>query len=162
VTVAGIFVVVPSFRRSWKVLPFMDVSIICSENMAVTLIAGATSDSLALGMVLTTLGSSVSEEPPAPILATLQVPHLQVHIQHQVLAPFREILERDLAAQLSVGRTATADRVAAGTERVVIHARVRILARLLQREKPSEDRRIALGGHAAVVVESDVARNAVR
>lgn len=92
----------------------------------------------------------------------LQVPQLLVHVQHQVLAPLREILERDLAAQFSVGRTATAQRIAAGTEWVIVHAHVRILARPLQREKPREDHRVALGGHAAEVVESDVARDSSR
>jgi hypothetical protein len=54
-------VVVPSLRRSLKVLPFMEVSIIFSEKVAVTSIVGTTSVLLALRMVLTTLGGSVSE-----------------------------------------------------------------------------------------------------
>jgi hypothetical protein len=45
-------------------------------------------------------------------------PGSEVHVQHQVLAPLREILERDLASKLSVGRTAPAHRAAAGTESV--------------------------------------------
>jgi hypothetical protein len=59
-------------------------------------------------------------------------------------------------------RTATAHRVASGTEWVIVHTQVQILARLLQREKPREYGRVAFGGHAAVVIESDVVRNAVR
>jgi hypothetical protein len=52
---------------------------------------------------------------PAPNFVTLQVPHFLVHVQHQVLALLREILERDLASQLAVGRTAPAHLVATGT-----------------------------------------------
>ena len=100
--------------------------------------------------------------PPAPGFVTLQVPHLPVGVQHQSPATLREIPERGRAAQLSVGRTATAQRVATGTEWVAIHAQVEILARLLQQEKPREYCRVALSGHAAVVIESDVVRNAVR
>ena len=85
-----------------------------------------------------------------------------VYVQHQVLATLRKILERDLASQFPVRQTATAHRVAAGTEWIIVHAHVQILARLLQREKPREHRRVAFGGHAAVVVESDVARDSIR
>ena len=100
--------------------------------------------------------------PPAPDFETLQVPHLLVHVQHQVLATLRKIPERDLASQFPVRRTATAHRVAAGTEWIIVHAHVRILSRPFQREKSCENRRVAFGGHAAIVVGSDVARNAVR
>jgi hypothetical protein len=85
-----------------------------------------------------------------------------VHVQHQVLATLRKIPERDLASQFPVRRTASAHRVAAGTEWIIVHAHVQILSRLLQREKPREHRCVALGGHAAVVVESDVARDSIR
>jgi hypothetical protein len=100
--------------------------------------------------------------PPAPDFVTLQVPHRPVHVQHQVLATLRKIPERDLASQFPVRRTASAHRVAAGTQWIIVHAHVQILSRLLQREKPRGHRRVALGGHAAVVVESDVARDSIR
>jgi hypothetical protein len=100
--------------------------------------------------------------PLVPEFITLQVPHLAVSIKHQALAALREVSELDPATQLPVRRPATADGVAAGTERVVIHAYVEVLARLLYGEKAGEYRRLAFGGHAAVVVESDVARNAAR
>src|SRR5215208_2295125 len=94
---------------------------------------------------------------------TLQDPHVLVHVQHQSPAPLRKIPERGRATHLSVGRTATAHRVTTGTERVIIHAYVQILTRLLQREKLCEDSRVALGGHAAVViVESETARASIR
>jgi hypothetical protein len=64
--------------------------------------------------------------------------------------------------QLSVRRAATADHVALDTEWILTHAHVEILARLLQREKPREYRRVAFGGHAAVIIESDVARDTIR
>src|SRR5687768_7818945 len=99
--------------------------------------------------------------PRKPRFVTLQVPHLMVHVQHQVLATLRKILERDLASQFPVRRTATAHRVAARTEWIIVHAHVRILSRPFQREKPCELRRVAFGGHAAVV-ESDVARYSIR
>src|SRR5918998_1248669 len=87
--------------------------------------------------------------PRKPRFVTLQVPHLMVHVQHQVLATLRKIPERDLASQFPVRRTATAHRVAAGTEWIIVHAHVRILSRPFQREKPlrktslSVSRRIA-------------------
>ena len=56
---------------------------------------------------------------PVPGFVTLQVPQLLVHVQHQVLATLRKIPERDLASQFPVRRTATAHRVAAGTEWVI-------------------------------------------
>ena len=43
-----------------------------------------------------------------------------------------------------------------------VHAQVRILARLLYGEEASEYSGVAFGGHAAVVVESGVERDAVR
>jgi hypothetical protein len=100
--------------------------------------------------------------PLIPIFVTLQIPHLLVHVQHKVLASLRKIPERGRAAQLRVGRTATAQRVTTGTERIIIHAYVQLLARLLQREKPREDRRVTFGGHATVVIESEVTRNGLR
>ncbi len=100
--------------------------------------------------------------PPAPGFVTLQVPQLPVRVQYLSPAPFREILERDLTPQLSVRRTTTAHRVATGTERIFTHAHVEILARFLQREKSCEYCSVAFAGHAAVVVESDVVRYAVR
>ncbi|CAA9464860.1 MAG: hypothetical protein AVDCRST_MAG58-3317 [uncultured Rubrobacteraceae bacterium] len=100
--------------------------------------------------------------PPAPDFVTLKIPHFLVCVQYQLFATFGEILERDLTSQLTVRRTATAHRVAPGTEWILTHAHVEILAWLLQREKPREHGRVAFGGHAAVVIESDVARNAVR
>ena len=54
------------------------------------------------------------------------------------------------------------DRIASRTERVIAHAQVGVLARLLEREEPREHRGVAFGGHAAVVVESDVAGYAAR
>jgi hypothetical protein len=98
--------------------------------------------------------------PSNPGFVTLQVPHLPVSIQYQAPAILREILEGDPETQLAIRRTITADRVASGTERILTHAYVEILARLLQREQAREYRRVALGGHAAVV-ESDVVRYAV-
>lgn len=93
---------------------------------------------------------------------TLQVPHLPVRFQYEALAALRKIPELDPAPQLPVRRTATVDRIAPGTERVLAHAHVEVLARLLEREKTSEDRRITFGGHAAVIVESDVVRYSAR
>src|SRR5829696_2883926 len=98
----------------------------------------------------------------APGFGLLQVPHLLVYVQHQVLAPLRKIAERDLASQYPVRRAATVQGVAVAAEWVLTHAHVEVLARLLQREKSREHCCVAFGGHAAVVVESDVARNAVR
>ena len=73
-----------------------------------------------------------------------------------------EDLQRDLPPQLAVRRTALIERVVPRTERVVAHAQVGILARLLEGEKPRKHGSVAFGGHAAVVVESDVAGYAVR
>src|SRR5215212_9539925 len=94
---------------------------------------------------------------------TLRAPHLQVRVQHQALAILlRGIDERDLLSQLPVRQTAATDRVVAGTEWVPVHAQAGVPATPLEREKHRKHRRIAFGGHAAEVVESDVARYAVR
>jgi hypothetical protein len=42
------------------------------------------------------------------------------------------------------------------------HSQVWVLSRLLQVEKPRKHHRITFGGHAAVVIDSGVERNAVR
>src|SRR5215203_2226274 len=100
--------------------------------------------------------------PPATSFVTLQVPHLPVGIEHQVLAILREISERDVPPQLAVRRTALIERKVSRNERGIAHAQVGILARLLEGEEPREHGSVAFGGHAAVVVKSDVAGYAVR
>src|SRR5215204_3112107 len=100
--------------------------------------------------------------PQAPCSVTLQVPHLQVRVQHQALTAFREIGERDLTPQLPVRRAAHVYRVPLRAERVRTHAQVGVLARLLEREQSCEHGSVTFGGHAAGIVESDVAGYAVR
>ena len=95
--------------------------------------------------------------PPATCFVTLEVPHPPVGIEHQDLAILREISERDLPPQLAVRRTALIERKVSRNERVIAHAQIGVLARLLEREEPREHGSVAFGGHAAVVVESDVA-----
>src|SRR5829696_9143363 len=95
--------------------------------------------------------------PPATGFVTLEVPHPPVGIEEERSAILREIFERDLPSQLAVRRTALVDRVVPRTKGVIAHAQVGVLVGLLEEEEPREHSSVAFGGHAAVVVESDVA-----
>jgi hypothetical protein len=86
-----------------------------------------------------------------------------INIQNQPFAALGEVTEGDLTPPPLVGRSAAAQNVAlVGSERFFAHAEVRVLSGLLQVEEPREHRGVALGGHAAIVVESNIAGDAVR
>ena len=76
-----------------------------------------------------------------------KVPHLLVHVQHQILASLRKIPERGRAAQLYVGRTATGStcnhRNRAGLPSMRTY---RYSPRFFSEKKPREDRRVTFGG----------------
>jgi hypothetical protein len=94
---------------------------------------------------------------------TLQAPELSVSVEHQAPASLRQVLETDLTPQTLDGWTTASRRAAVpdphGSR---VHGQVRILPGLLFREEAGENSSVAFGGHAAVVVASDVAGHSVR
>lgn len=86
-----------------------------------------------------------------------QVPGLPVGIEHQATASLRQVGERDLMPKPLAGRPSTMRRVA-----TFVHRQVEVFAGPLPGEEAGEDGRVTFGGHAAVIVASDVARNAAR
>src|SRR5829696_2696169 len=88
----------------------------------------------------------------------LQVPKLPVGVEDQPLAILGEVFERALVTKILVGRPSPAQRMAAFcSERVLAHGQVEVLPGLFLREGTREHRGVAFGGHAAVIVVSDVA-----
>src|ERR687894_888811 len=88
----------------------------------------------------------------------LQVPKLPVGVEDQPLATLREVFERALETKILVGRPSPAQRMAAFcSERVLAHGQVEVLPGLFPAEGTREHRGVAFGGHAAVIVVSDVA-----
>jgi hypothetical protein len=127
----------------------------------------------ALQILLRVVGVEVHASPPrrryfplcSPMLdaVTLQAPELSVSVEHQAPASLRQVLEMDLTPQ-TLDRRATASQRAAVPDPHgnLVHGQVRILPGLLHREQAGKDSGVAFGGHAAVVVASDVAGHAVR
>lgn len=94
-------------------------------------------------------------------LRGLETPHLAVGVQDQPLALLGKVFVGDLPSQLAIRWPALTNGVVPRSERVIVHAQVGVLSRFLEREEPCENSGVALGGHAAVVVESDVAGYAI-
>jgi hypothetical protein len=93
----------------------------------------------------------------------LQAPQIPIDVQNQSPAVFREVIEGDLIPHPLVGWPAVAQGVAVvGSERFFTHAEVGVLSGPLQVKEPREHRGVAFGAHAAVVVESNIAGDAVR
>src|SRR5215217_9234605 len=101
--------------------------------------------------------------PPMLNAVTLQAPELSASAEHQAPASLRQVLETDLTPQTLDGRAAASQRTAVlEPHGSLVHGQVRILAGLLHREEAGKNSGVAFGGHAAVVVASDVAGHAVR
>src|SRR5215217_7735882 len=101
--------------------------------------------------------------PPMLNAVTLQAPELSASAEHQAPASLRQVLETDLTPQTLDGRAAASQRTAVlEPHGSLVHGQVRILAGLLHREEAGKNCGVVFGGHAAVVVASDVAGHAVR
>ena len=73
--------------------------------------------------------------PPMIQIITLQTPQLPVSIEHQPLAPFREVLECDLTSQMPAGRPPAVQGVAVfASGPILARGEVEILTGLLYRK----------------------------
>jgi hypothetical protein len=94
---------------------------------------------------------------------TLESPELPVSTKHELPATLGEVPKRDLIPQTLARQPPTPQRCTVPNAcGILVHDQVGVLAGLLQREEAGEYRGVAFGGHAAVVVASDVAGHAVR
>jgi hypothetical protein len=101
--------------------------------------------------------------PPMLDAVTLQAPELSVSVEHQAPASLRQVLETDLTPQTLDGLATASQRTTVPDPHVsLVHGQVSILPGHLHREEAGENSGVAFGGHAAIVVASDVAGHAVR
>ena len=92
----------------------------------------------------------------------LQTPKLLVGVEDDSLELLGEILERDLTPHQLVRLLSAPQFAAPVRSRTPAHGHIGILARLLEIGEARKHGCVAFGGHAAGIVASHVARDAVR
>src|SRR5215212_2694159 len=101
--------------------------------------------------------------PPMPEAVTLQAPELPLYVAHQPPATLGQVPERDLTPQVLTRRPPAAERTAVSHPSwIPVHGQVMVLTGFLGGEEAGKNSGVAFGGHAAVVVASDVAGHAVQ